>query len=129
MQSVFLVAVGGAVGALGRWGISRAAYALFGGGFPYGTLVANVLGCFALGFIMHISLATDRIGPNMRLALGVGVMGALTTFSTFSYETVRLLEEAAWAGALANISLNVVLGLAGTLAGLALAKVLFGGAG
>lgn len=121
------VAVFGAFGALGRWGLSRAGYALFGTGFAWGTLIANVLGCFLLGFVMQVCLYSDKISDTLRLAITVGFLGALTTFSTFSYETINYLEDGSWTPALANIAANLLLGLGATVGGLALARTLFGG--
>jgi len=121
------IAIAGAAGALSRWGISRAGYALFGSGFAWGTLIANVLGCFLMGFLMYIGLSTDRIPQPLRTALAIGFLGALTTFSTFSYETIKYIEDGLWMSAIANIGANVILGLAATIAGLFLARTFFGG--
>ena len=121
------IAVAGALGALSRWGISRAGYRFFGTGFAWGTLIANVLGCFLLGFLMHLCLASDKISDTLRLAITVGFLGALTTFSTFSYETVNYIEDGSWALAMANITANLALGLGATFGGLVLARTLFGG--
>src|SRR5262245_26351415 len=90
MTQLLLVALGGAVGSAARYGVGVAAARLFGLAFPWGTLIVNVLGGLAMGVL------TARIGPeseNVRLALGVGVLGGFTTFSTFSIETVRLMEH------------------------------------
>lgn len=121
------IAAAGALGALSRWGISRAGYALFGSGFAWGTLIVNVLGCFLLGFLMPLCLLSSKISEIHRLAITVGFLGALTTFSTFSYETVNYLENASWTLAAVNIVANVALCLAATIAGLVLARTLFGG--
>jgi len=121
------IAIAGALGALSRWGISRAGYALFGTGFAWGTLIANVLGCFLLGFLMHLCLVSDKISDTFRLAITVGFLGALTTFSTFSYETVNYLEDGSWSLALGNITANLLIGLGATIGGLALGRTLFGG--
>ncbi len=127
VQVVF-VAFAGAAGALTRWGIGRLAVRLFGTGFPYGTLIVNILGCFLIGLIMHIGLTTARISETTRITLTVGFLGALTTFSSFSYETLMLAEQARWVGVCSNIVLNVALSLLATLAGLVVARTLFGGA-
>lgn len=122
------IAIAGALGALSRWGISRAGYALFGTGFAWGTLIANVLGCFLLGFLMHTCLFfSGKISDTLRLTITVGFLGALTTFSTFSYETINYLEDGSWALATANIVTNLALGLGATIGGLVLARTLFGG--
>ncbi len=126
MLQIVWIAIAGAMGALCRWGISRAGYALLGPGFAWGTLIANVIGCFLLGFLMHFGLISDKLSAEVRTAIAVGFLGALTTFSTFSYETVSYLEDGAWALALTNISVNLVIGLGATIAGLVLARTLFG---
>jgi|FrelakmetLWP11LW_1041352.scaffolds.fasta_scaffold15615_1 CrcB protein len=125
---IIFVAVAGAAGALSRWGIGRLMVRLLGTGFPYGTLIVNILGCFLIGLIMQVGLTTTRISETARIALTVGFLGALTTFSSFSYETLALAEQGRWLGVCSNIALNVILSLFATLAGLAVAKTLCGGA-
>lgn len=126
MKEIVLVAVAGALGALSRWGIGRSLAYWLGTAFPHGTLAVNLIGCFFIGLIMQIGLTTDRIPAHWRLALTVGFLGALTTFSTFSSETVNLLQEANWMRAGLNITLNLFGGLAATLLGIAAARYLFG---
>jgi CrcB protein len=126
MLQLVWIAVAGALGAVCRWGISRAGYALFGAGFAWGTLIANVLGCFLLGFLMYTGLNTDKIPEALRTALAIGFLGALTTFSTFSYETIGYIEDGAWMLATLNIGANLAVGLGATVAGLFLARTLFG---
>lgn len=90
MTNVLLVALGGAIGSVGRYGVGLAAARLFGVAFPWGTLIVNVVGGLAMG------LLAARTGPaeeNLRLLLGVGVLGGFTTFSAFSLDTVRLMER------------------------------------
>jgi CrcB protein len=127
MIQVLFVAVAGAIGSLCRWGIGRLAVRLFGPDFPYGTLIVNIIGCFLIGLIMHIAITTDKLSPTARLTLTVGFLGALTTFSSFSYETVMLIEQARWTAAGCNIATNLVTGLAATFAGLVLGRILMGG--
>jgi CrcB protein len=127
MLQLIWIAVAGAMGAICRWGVSRAGYALLGGNFAWGTLIVNVSGCFLLGFLMHFGLITDRLSAETRTAIAVGFLGALTTFSTFSYETIGYIEDGNWTIAIVNIGANLILGLVATLAGLALARTLFGG--
>lgn len=126
LQSLW-IAVAGGVGALCRWGISRLSYALLGRHFAWGTLIANVIGCFLLGFLMYWGLISNRLSATIRTAIAVGFLGALTTFSTFSYETVCYFEDGNWTAAAANISANLIIGLAATVGGLVLARALFGG--
>jgi CrcB protein len=110
MRTVLAVALAGALGALARWGVGS----WFGNrfpSFPWGTLVINVM--FAVLVERNIGSAT------MRVALMTGLMGAYTTFSTFSLETFRLVEDGATGSAFANICLSVVLGLLGVWLGIA----------
>ena len=76
---------------------------------------------------LHLCLVSDKISDTMRMAITVGFLGALTTFSTFSYETIRYIEDGSWTLAIGNIAANLILGLGATLGGLILARTLFGG--
>ncbi|TWT42720.1 fluoride efflux transporter FluC [Botrimarina hoheduenensis] len=120
---LMMVALGGAIGATLRYTIGMACERSWGAGFGYGTLLVNVLGCFLLGALMHPSWIADvRFGPHGHAALTAGLLGGLTTFSTFGYQTLRHVELGQPGLALANVGLNVVLGLAAAAAGLAVAK-------
>ncbi|MBC7768787.1 MAG: CrcB family protein [Phycisphaerales bacterium] len=107
MMNVLLVAFGGAAGAVARFGVGEGAARLLGLGFPWGTLIVNVLGGLAMGML------AARVGPEqetLRLALGVGFLGGFTTFSAFSLETVRLMQHQpglAMAYVLASVALCV----------------------
>ncbi|MCS6915736.1 MAG: fluoride efflux transporter CrcB [Myxococcales bacterium] len=127
MREVFSLAIAGALGTLSRWALSGWAYRLLGTRFPYGTLVVNVLGGLILGVIMEVGIASELLPRDLRLALSVGFCGAFTTFSTFSYETARYLEDGAMGIALLNIAANVVLCLLATFTGLAAGRALLGG--
>jgi len=128
MRELLIVGAFGAAGAIARYSVSGWTYDLVGTRLPWGTLVVNVTGCFLLGLVMHASLATTLVSPQWRLYLATGFLGALTTFSTFSYETVRELERGAWGAAGANVLLNLALGLPATWLGLVLARRILGGA-
>jgi CrcB protein len=91
-----------------------------GGALPWGTVTVNLLGCFGLGFLTGLGLH-HGLGPSARTVLGTGGMGALTTFSTFSFETVRLAEEGDVDDAARNVAVNLLGGLAAAAVGLALA--------
>jgi len=127
MKELVFLAIAGALGALSRYGLSCAAVRVLGSDFPYGTLIVNVIGCLLLGLLMHIGLTTDIIPQSLRLVLSVGFLGAFTTFSTFSYETTRYIQEGAWLTVAGNIGANVILGILATIAGLAIGQVIFGG--
>jgi CrcB protein len=122
MQMILAVAVGGALGSVLRYLFARAAAAWLGTGFPYGTLGVNVLGCLAAGGLYV--LLTERLAaaPEWRALLVVGFLGGFTTFSAFSVDTLRLLEESGPGPATANVVLNLTLSLLGCAAGLWLGR-------
>lgn len=117
------VAIGGAAGAVLRYAATGWVQALTGSVFPWGTLAVNVAGSLALGAIMHLATERFLVPLELRLLLATGLCGALTTFSTFAYETLALLQANDWAGALANTGLNVVACLVAAYAGLVLARL------
>jgi CrcB protein len=98
----------------------------FGAVFPYGTLAVNVIGSFFLGAIMHVGLTTELLSPTLRLALGTGVMGGFTTYSTFNYETLKLFQEGAWLTGIANVLVTLLGGLTAGLLGFLAARKLLG---
>ena len=100
--------MGGAFGAVLRYGASLGVYSLLGRGFPYGTLFVNVSGSLLMGLLSVIMLERFNIDPEWRAAVLVGVLGSFTTFSTFSIETLNLLEQGDVMRATANIVLSVL---------------------
>jgi CrcB protein len=124
MIRVLAIAGGGAVGAVLRYWVSSGTHALLGRGFPYGTLVVNVLGSFAIGFLFVLFLERMTLSGEWRAGILVGMLGAFTTFSTFSIETLNLLEEGAHLKASLNVALSVALCLAGAWFGLLLGRTL-----
>ncbi|MFI9123117.1 fluoride efflux transporter CrcB [Streptomyces bikiniensis] len=124
MNDFLLVAAGGAVGAPLRYLADRAVQARHGTAFPWGTLTVNVVGSLVLGLLTGAALS-GAAGHTAQLFLGTGLCGALTTYSTFSYETLRLAETGARFSAAANVVASVLAGLGAVFAGLALARVLF----
>jgi CrcB protein len=122
MQVVLFIAVCGALGCLTRYYLSGWVYKAFGGGFPSGTLAVNVVGAFCIGLIMEFCLRSTLISPSLRIGLTIGFLGGLTTFSTFSYETFRLLEDGELVIALANVLLSVTVCLVFTWLGIITAK-------
>lgn len=127
MERLFWICLGGALGSGARYLVSGWVLARLGTSFPYGTLAVNVLGSLLLGAFMHIGLVTEWMSPTLRLAVAVGVAGGFTTFSTFSYETVRLLQDGVWGVALLNILGTVATCLAASFLGFAAARWAVGG--
>ena len=122
MPLVVAIALGGAAGTLARWwigGLAQGASATF----PTGTLVINIAGSFALGFLARYLLETSA-PPELRLALTVGLCGGFTTFSTFSFETIALLESGNLLRAATYVTASVVLSLFATFGGLVLARAM-----
>lgn len=118
------IAVGGAVGAVLRFWMSNGVYSLMGRSFPYGTLAVNVLGSLLMGFLYVLLMDKLSLGPQWRAALLIGLLGAFTTFSTFSIETLNLMEEGEIIKALINVVLSVVLCLAAAWLGVIVGRTL-----
>jgi fluoride exporter len=117
------LAAGGIAGTWARYGLGRWVQASAGDEFPWGTFAVNLLGSFLLGLLLR-STETAPVSPETRAMLTVGFCGAFTTFSTFTHETVVLLQEGAWARAAAYALGSLLLGLAALAAGLATAGLL-----
>ena len=122
---ILIVGMGGFFGATLRYLISSMAVKLWSE-FPLGTLVVNLAGGFVMGFIMEAASGSWPISDGMKIFLTTGMMGGLTTFSTFSYETVSLFsDENYWMGGL-NVGLNLSLALLACWAGKSVARMLYG---
>ena len=123
MLNLILVGAGGAVGAMARYGLSAQAVRTLGGAWPYGTLIANVLGGLLMGALAAV--LAQRSGDEAerwRLLLGVGVLGGFTTFSAFSLEVVQMTERRAWGPAAVYSLGSVVLSVVAVLVGLILVR-------
>ena len=106
MERLLLVALGGAIGSALRYLVAILAVAWLGPGFPWGTLAVNLVGSFAIGLVQQLALEGLVLGEDARLLLTTGVLGGLTTYSAFSYETVRLMEAGAWTSAWLNVAIH-----------------------
>ncbi len=124
MGELVAIALGGALGALMRYWLSSAVYLWLGRGFPYGTLSVNVIGSFIIG--ISFILLTERLilGAEARAFMLIGFLGAFTTFSTFSLETLLLMQQGLMLKAVINIVASVFLCLAATWSGMILARAI-----
>lgn len=120
VSQVLFVAMGGAIGAVGRFAAVSAVGALFGHGFPFGTLFVNVVGSFALGAVIEVSALAWSPSPEIRAMIVVGILGAFTTFSTFSLDVVTLMSRGETAAGLAYVAASVLLSIGALWAGMAL---------
>ena len=124
MSQVLAIASGGALGAVLRFWVSTAVYAMTGRGFPYGTLAVNILGSLIMGFLYIWLLERSFGSAGMRAFLLIGLLGAFTTFSAFSIETLVLMEDGQYVRALVNTLASVVLCVAAAALGVMLARQL-----
>lgn len=119
---LFLIALFGAVGTLARYGLQGSVQVKMGSTFPYGTLLINLTGCLFLGLIGQLSLNRIIIPPEWRVAIAVGFFGGYTTFSSFGWETAKMLEAGEWMYASTYVAASVLLGLLLSTAGIRLAN-------
>ena len=119
-----LIAVFGAIGTLARYGLQGIVQIRTPSTFPFGTLLVNMTGCFLLGLIGQFTLNRLVISPDWRVAIAVGFFGGYTTFSSFGWETAKMLEDGEWARASAYVGASVVAGLFLSVAGIRLANKL-----
>jgi CrcB protein len=122
MLQMIAIAGGGAIGALLRFWVSNGIYQLVGRAFPWGTLAVNVIGSFLMGVLFVLLLERSLLGAEWRAAVLVGLLGAFTTFSTFSIETLTLIEQADYLKAVFNAVFSVVVCVLACWLGLALAR-------
>lgn len=123
MESYILIALGGALGTVGRYWLSGVVDQTIGETFPWGTLIVNVTGCFVIGFFAAITGPDGRIfvGSNARQFVMIGICGGYTTFSSFSLQTLNLMNNGEWFRAGSYIGLSVLFCLIGVWAGVLLA--------
>lgn len=124
MHQLFAIAVGGAVGSVLRFLMSTSVHRLMGKDFPYGTLTVNVLGSLLMGFLFIMLVERQISSVELRSGILFGVLGAFTTFSSFSFETLALMESGDWLKALMNVLLSVSCCLLATWIGLGIGRQL-----
>jgi CrcB protein len=123
VHHLVLVCIGGAVGSGMRYLVAVGAARWLGADFPWGTLTVNLVGALLIGLVQHLA-AAQILSEDSRLVLSTGVMGGLTTYSAFSYETVRLVQLGAWRAASLNVVVTTGLCLSLCVAGMALGRLL-----
>jgi fluoride exporter len=126
MRLLWYVALGGALGSSARYLLSALVQGRSGVDFPLGTLLVNLSGCLLLGFLIRYTMSTPAVTPEWRALLTTGLCGGYTTFSTFSYESVALIETGDWRRATLYIALSVGGCLLGIVLGMAAARQLLG---
>ena len=122
MKTLMLVAIGGAIGAVARYSLSSQVYHWLGSDFPWGTMIVNVLGSFLMGFLFFLMAERIVVSGELRTAVLVGGLGAFTTFSTFSIETINLIQRGTSLTAILNICFSVVVCMAAVWVGMRLAR-------
>jgi fluoride exporter len=124
MNNFILIAIGGALGSVSRWGCQRWIYQLHPHPFPFGTFAVNIVGSFLIGLFYAVSEKGNLMNSEWRLFLTTGFCGGFTTFSTFSFETLSLLKDGNYAYAILYVVLSVILGIAGVFAGMFIIKLI-----
>jgi len=124
MQNIFIIGIGGFLGAVARYGVGLWIGQKWGRSFPLGTFFINVSGSFLIGFLMALFTERIMLNPQWRMFLVIGFLGAYTTFSTFEYETGALLRDSEWLIASLNVVLSVFVGFIALKLGEGAARIL-----
>ncbi|MBV1875976.1 MAG: fluoride efflux transporter CrcB [Cycloclasticus sp.] len=124
MAQLLAIAAGGSIGAVMRFAMSTGVYNWLGREFPYGTLAVNVIGSLLMGLLYELFLQRLSVSPEVRALLLVGILGAFTTFSTFSIETINLIEQGYLVKAIVNVLASVILCVLAAWVGLQIARQL-----
>lgn len=124
MNMYLSVALGGALGACARYGVAHFALRLLGPGYPYGTLIVNVVGSLLMGLLIELIALRWSPSPELRVLLVTGFLGAFTTFSTFSLDVAVQIEKGAFLAAGSYILMSVILSILGLFAGLYLMRMI-----
>ncbi|MCL5028390.1 MAG: fluoride efflux transporter CrcB [Bacteroidetes bacterium] len=127
MQNYLIVSIGAAFGGAARYWVTNVVYKFLPSTLPYGTLAVNIIGSFIIGFVMFYLDKNELISPQMRILLTTGFCGGLTTFSTFSFETINLMRDSEFLLAGTNIILNVVLSISAVFIAYLIGKIISGG--
>ena len=122
-MKLLIIGAGGFIGAILRYLVSGWSYRIFGSALPWGTIVVNIAGSFILGFFLTFTINKMVISPDFRNFITIGFLGAFTTFSTFSYETIMLLQQELYRETIINIGINVIFSLLAALLGVMIAKL------
>ena len=122
-MNLILVFLGGGLGATARYGLQGFVYNITGAGFPYGTLVVNVLGSFLIGLLMTVFEDRFMVNPSLRVFLTIGILGGFTTFSSFSFETMALFRDGSVGLGILNVASSVVMCLGATWLGIVVGKL------
>ena len=123
MQSIIIVGIGGAIGSIARYSIDRVAITYFGSSVA-GTFAVNISGSFLLGLLTGMVAAHSNWPVEIRIFIGIGVLGSYTTFSTLSVATIQLVQRGEITNAIINIVASIVVGLAAAIAGIMLSKLI-----
>ena len=124
LEKIFLISAGAILGANARYWLGDWAARRWGAGFPYGTLLINLSGSFILGLFMTLALNRWMLDTRWRLLIAVGFLGAYTTFSTYTYESITLLLNGQWGSGLFNLLGSAVLGVLAVGLGITLGRLL-----
>lgn len=125
MENCIFVGVGGFIGSVLRYLLTGWVYRFFNYPiFPFGVMVVNIIGCFAIGFLSGLAETREVFSPEVRIFLFLGVLGGFTTFSSFGYDTFNLLRDGAFLMALINVMVQVVVGLLGVWMGYVLSRTM-----
>jgi CrcB protein len=121
-RSILLVGIGGFVGSVARYLVAVLFAGQISSVFPFATLTVNVVGCFVIGILFGLSDRGNLLSPEWRMLLTTGFCGGFTTFSTFSYESLRLMQDGEYLYLAAYVLISVVVGLAATFVGITLIR-------
>ncbi len=122
MKIILLVALGGAIGSVARYLVGKASLLLWGPDYPWGTLIVNVVGCFAMGILAGLLAHYTELSQEVRTFLMVGVLGGFTTFSAFSLDIVTLYQRGTWVAAALYLFASIVASVAALIGGMALVR-------